>query len=366
MIPRSFGPIREFYKGRRVALTGHTGFKGSWLAVWLHKLGAKVLGIGLRPSSPISNYSASGLASFVEDRHVDIRDYAALSSTLTAFRPEVVFHLAAQAIVGSAQEDPLATFSTNVMGTAHVLEWARNDGGDARALVMITSDKCYENVEQMWGYREPDRLGGGEPYGASKACAELAIQAFAQSYFRERGPAVAAARAGNVVGGGDWSKFRLVPDCIRALRDGQPIRLRNPKATRPWQFVLDPLAGYLILAAKLAEDRQRFSGAWNFGPPVDNGNTVERGASEIVANWGSGTIASEPAKGFAESTLLQLDCTKARQLLGFAPVLAFEETMRFTTSWYRHQHDTGEGNMLAFTLSQIEEFERLLEAQTTS
>jgi len=251
--------LASFYRGRRVLLTGHTGLKGSWLALWLRKLGATVIGVALPPVSPLSIFSAAALGNddHIQNHFCDVRDLEKLKQIFAEARPEIVFHLAAQAIVGTAYRDPVATFMINVMGTANMLEAMRTQPGVAAA-VMITSDKCYENVEQIWGYREHDRLGGADPYSASKAGAEIAISTFTRSYFLEPGTTnIASARAGNVVGGGDWSEFRLIPDCIRSLRQGAPIVLRNPQSTRPWQFVLEPLAGYLLLGKRLAEEGRR-------------------------------------------------------------------------------------------------------------
>ena len=348
--------LTSFYRNRRVLVTGHTGLKGSWLTLWLNKMGAKTIGVALPPVSPLSNFSSAGLAG-AGDRFTDLRNRAALKEIFDATKPEIVFHLAAQAIVGTAYQDPITTFETNILGSANVLECVRNLPGVAAA-VMITSDKCYENVEQIWGYREPDRLGGGDPYSASKAGAEIVISSYTRSYFTKDGTTnVASTRAGNVVGGGDWSDFRLIPDCIRSLRGKTAITIRNPLATRPWQFVLEPLAGYLLLGKRLVEEGKAFQGAWNFGPPVDNTNTVERGARAVVDVWGEGSIECVPSGAFHESMLLQLDCTKARRQLGWRPVLDFAETMRLTTDWYKHQHDNRDTSMRAYSLAQLAAYE---------
>ncbi len=351
--------LRAYYKGKRVLVTGHTGLKGSWLALWLNRLGAEVYGIALPPVSPLSTYSANATEAFTHSEFIDVRDAAAIRQSLERSRPEVVFHLAAQAIVGVSYDDPVATFSTNVLGTAHVLDAIRRTDS-VRVAVMITSDKCYENVEQIWGYRETDRMGGDDPYSASKGAAELVIASWSRSFFNtESRVRVASARAGNVIGGGDWSPFRLVPDCIRSLRAEEPIKLRNPIATRPWQFVLEPLAGYLRLGARLASSPSHI-GPWNFGPPVDNGNTVEKGASEIIQYWGTGKLEIVGSQ-FHENTALQLDCTKSRHVLGWRTALDFKETMRWTAEWYQHQHATNDGPMRAFSEQQIETYERQLD-----
>lgn len=351
--------LHGFFNGKRTLITGHTGLKGSWLTLWLNRMGAKTLGVALPPESPLSNFSANRMEG-ENSVFQDIRQRSALQQVFDEFKPEVVFHLAAQAIVGIAYEDPVTTIETNVIGTANVLECIRRHKSIVSA-VIITSDKCYANVEQIWGYRETDRLGGDDPYSASKACAEIVVTTYLKSYLASEGsPAIASARAGNVIGGGDWSRFRLVPDCIRSLREGVPIRLRNPGATRPWQFVLDPLSGYLLLAMRLATEGRKLSGAWNFGPPVNNNNTVEKGARELVRCWGGGELQFEPSSLFHENVSLQLDCTKAREYLKWHTVLDFTQTMEFTAAWYKKQHQTQDGAMLDFSYRQIEEFEKLM------
>jgi CDP-glucose 4,6-dehydratase len=351
--------LTSFYRGRRVLVTGHTGFKGSWLVLWLRKMGASAVGVALPPASPLSMFASAELAS-PGDHFCDVRNLPALRQVFEDTKPEIVFHLAAQAIVGIAYRDPLATFEANIMGSAHILECARSVPGVAAA-VMITSDKCYENVEQIWGYRENDRLGGADPYSASKAGAEIVISSFTRSFFQEDGTAnVASARAGNVVGGGDWSEFRLIPDCVRGLRAKLPISLRSPKSTRPWQFVLEPLAGYLLLGRRLVEEGKAFQGAWNFGPPVDNTKTVDRGARAVVEAWGEGSIEHQPATPFHESTWLQLDSTKARRHLGWRSVLDFAGTMDLTTQWYKHQDAIRDASMLDYSLDQLAAFEERL------
>jgi CDP-glucose 4,6-dehydratase len=349
--------LKGFYEGKRVLLTGHTGLKGSWLALWLEQLGAKVMGVALAPTSPLSSFTSCAIDSRMESAIFDVRDAKKLHEAFTKFQPEIVFHLAAQPIVGISYDEPAATFETNVMGTVNVLSCVRAHPS-VRVAIMVTSDKCYQNVEQIWGYREIDRLGGDDPYSASKACAEIAIAAFTKSYFEREGSAhVASVRAGNVIGGGDWSALRLVPDSIRALRAGDPIVLRSPRATRPWQFVLDPLAGYMLLASRLFHDKT-FTGAWNFGPPVEGGNTVKQGADALVRIWGGGRVEiKEETRVFHETTLLQLDSTKAHQRLGWSAMMTFEETLAMTAAWYKAQHQSNDGDMLAFTRSQVASFE---------
>jgi CDP-glucose 4,6-dehydratase len=290
----------------------------------------------------------------------DVTSLVDLRAVFEDTKPDIVFHLAAQAIVGLAYQDPVGTFETNVMGSAHVLECVRSQPSVAAA-VMITSDKCYENVEQLSGYREVDRLGGVDPYSASKAGAEIVISSFTRSFLQEAGTAnVASARAGNVVGGGDWSEFRLIPDCIRSLRATAPISLRSSEATRPWQFVLEPLAGYLLLGMQLVEKGKRFQGAWNFGPPGDNTKTVEFGAQSVVDVWGDGSIERLASTPFHESTLLQLDSAKAKRYLGWRSVIDFPGTMELTTQWYKHQFATQDASMRDYSLDQLRAFEERL------
>ena len=324
------------FAGRRVMLTGHTGFKGSWLAFLLKEVGAEVLGYALPPEYPESHFELLGLDRCIRHVEGDIRDAAKLAETMRDFAPEFVFHLAAQALVKRSYSDPKTTFDTNVGGSVNLLEAVRACDS-VRSLVFITSDKCYENVEWVWGYRENDRLGGHDPYSASKAAAEIVFSAYARSFFSHRPElGVASARAGNVIGGGDWAADRIVPDCIRALRNGQPIRLRNPGATRPWQHVLEPLAGYLLLATRLIDTPSAFSDAWNFGPPSSDVRTVHDVAERIVTRFGAGSIEIEAADGKQhEARLLQLSCDKAQQLLGWRSRWAFEQTMVATAGWYK-------------------------------
>jgi CDP-glucose 4,6-dehydratase len=352
--------LQAFYRGRRVLVTGHTGFKGAWLVMWLRRLGAKTVGVALPPTSPLSIFGAAELASD-DDRLCDVRDLAALRRVFSETRPDIVFHLAAQALVGVAHREPIPTFETNLMGTANILECIRLEPG-VESAVLVSSDKCYENVEQVWGYREHDRLGGWEPYGASKAAAEILASAFTRTYFEaDAPPRIATARSGNVVGGGDWSEFRLIPDCVRSLRSDLPIRLRSPQSTRPWQFVLEPLAGYLMLAKRLVEEGRAFQGPWNFGPPIDGTATVLDVAEALKSAWGGGRIEQAAPESFRESTLLQLDCTKARHHLGWRSLLDFHDTIAFTAQWYAHQHATGDGSMREYSLGQIDAYEQRLD-----
>ena len=328
--------ILASYRGKRVMITGHTGFKGSWLAFLLKQIGAEVQGFALPPEYAGSHFEKLGLATMLNHVEGDIRDSAKLAAAMRDFAPEFVFHLAAQALVRRSYADPRITFETNVMGSVNLLDAVRASES-VRSLVYVTSDKAYENVEWLWGYRENDRLGGHDPYSASKAAAETVFSSYARSFFVHR-PSLgaASARAGNVIGGGDWAEDRIVPDCIRALRDGAPIRLRNPAATRPWQHVLEPLSGYLLLGARLREEPAEYAGAWNFGPAAGDVRTVSAVAERIISRFGEGKIEVVGGEGKQhEARLLQLNCDKAHQLLGWQPRWNFDETVDVTATWYK-------------------------------
>ncbi len=346
----------DAFKGKKVLVTGHTGFKGSWLSFLLTEIGAEVMGYALEPEAGApSHFAMLGL----EDRlsHVvgDIRDVNQLETALHSFRPEFVIHMAAQALVKRSYQDPAETFSTNLMGSVNLLEAIRKCDS-VRSLVFITSDKCYENVEWIWGYRENDRLGGHDPYSASKAAAEIAFSAYTRSFFASMPElGVASTRAGNVIGGGDWAADRIVPDCIRAIENDTPIVLRNPQATRPWQHVLEPISGYLLLAAKLHDEPLKYSGAWNFGPESSEVRTVHEVAEKIVTHLGKGSI--EVAKSLDqphEANLLQLNCDKAHQLLDWHPRWKVDKTLQATAEWYKAQLEGQE--IRAITRSQIQSY----------
>jgi len=343
------------YSGKRVLVTGHTGFKGSWLSLWLSELGANVTGFALDPDGERSLFDELGLADRIDHRIGDIRDLEKLSSAMREAQPEIVFHLAAQSLVRRSYADPLATITTNVTGGANLLEAIR--GCDSvKALVFITSDKCYDNKEWVWGYRENDELGGKDPYSASKAAAEIVFRAYRESYFSRRAAfGCATTRAGNVIGGGDWSADRLIPDCIRALESNEAIIIRNPRSTRPWQFVLEPLSGYLDLALSLLDRPEGFSGAWNFGPPGHGFLTVEDVASQVVSAWGAGSIRKEIDPNAAhEATLLHLSIDKALARLRWRPTYGGVEAVKATTAWYRRRHEGAEVRELS--LQQIKDF----------
>jgi len=346
--------IGEVYRGRSVLITGHTGFKGGWLASWLAELGAKVTGYALPPPTRPSLFDALGLHRRVRHVEGDVRDFASLRAIWHACRPEVVFHLAAQAIVSRSFAVPLETVSTNVLGTTHVMELARQSTWPI-SIVCVTSDKCYENVESVYGYRETDRLGGDDVYSGSKAAAEMIIHSYRRSFFTAlECPGVASARAGNVIGGGDWSPDRLVPDCVRALAAAKPIALRHPAAVRPWQHVLEALSGYLTLGAGLQRrDQESMSvrTAWNFGPAADNIANVDHVVAALVRCWGGGDVQVAPGPQLPETTLLRLSIDKAQALLPWRPRWRLAETVEHTVEWYRAYY-AGE-DMTEHTIAQI-------------
>jgi CDP-glucose 4,6-dehydratase len=346
--------FKDVYKNKRVLVTGHTGFKGSWLSLWLTRLGAEVHGIALEPKTPGDNFVVTGLEKKLNHNICNIKDRDALVKLFGEIRPEMVFHLAAQPLVKQSYDDPADTYMTNLMGTVHVLDAIRLTPS-VKTAVLITSDKCYKNVEWEWGYRESDELGGLDPYGASKACAELAIQSYRASFFDKPGSAVVAStRAGNVIGGGDWSDKRIVPDIIRALMAGQDIEIRSPQATRPWQFVLEPVSGYLWLGAKMALDGGLSSG-WNFGPEVSTIVTVGTLTEMMTRLWGSGAMKDVSDRNeFHEATLLSLDISKARYRLGWRPALTLDETVEFTVEWYKKF--AAKEDLPGFTVQQIEAY----------
>jgi CDP-glucose 4,6-dehydratase len=356
--------VKAAWKDRRVYLTGHTGFKGSWMSQWLGSLGAKMHGYALAPESDPNLFTVARVTDCVEHEVGDIRNLAALERSMAVFKPEVVFHMAAQPLVRRSYANPIETYATNVMGTAHVLDAIRRVPS-VRAVVVITTDKCYENREWLWGYREDDRLGGFDPYSNSKACAELVTAAYRNSYFplarfAEHKVALATARAGNVIGGGDWSEDRLIPDLVRGFLSGKPVEIRNPQAIRPWQHVLEPLAGYIALAEHLLQDGAGFAGAWNFGPAEEDAWPVGRIADAIGAAWGNGARwVHDTAESPHEAGCLKLDASKARTLLGWRPVLPIEEALRWTAEWYVAWQQ-GE-SMQAFTLRQIAEYQKRLQ-----
>lgn len=354
----------DVYRGRRVLVTGHTGFKGSWLTAWLLCLGAEVAGFSNAVPTTPSHFASLRLDEKVTDLRGDVRDRQALTEAVARFRPEIVFHLAAQALVRPSYDAPAATFEVNALGTLNVLEAIRS-ASSVQALVCITSDKAYRNDEWVWGYRETDPLGGADPYSASKGCAEIIAHSYFQSFFRN-GPRCATARAGNVIGGGDWAGDRIVPDCARAWAAGRPVVLRSPEATRPWQHVLEPLSGYLWLGSWLLRDAQGpfpVSGeSFNFGPAADVNNSVAEVADMLAAHWpGFVSVMDRAGQGSRkECTLLKLCCDKALAALRWRAVLTFPETLRLTAEWYKAYYAAASAahvpDMSAVTAGQIDEY----------
>ena len=334
-------PDRSFWKDRRVFLTGHTGFKGSWLSLWLDALGADVTGYALDPPTQPNLYEQANVAAVVRTSIcADIRDFPRFKSALAECRPDVVIHMAAQSVVRRGYKDPIETYSSNVMGTVHLLEALRQLGRPC-VVVNVTSDKCDENKEWDWGYRENDPLGGHDPYSNSKACAELVTSAFRDSYFREEdsggiGIAVASARAGNVIGGGDWTSDQLIPDLMRAYLAGKPCLIRSPSAIRPWQFVLEPLRGYLMLAERLSRDASRFSSSWNFGPDEADARPVSWIADELARSWGSAASWRKDAGPHPpEAHYLRLDVSRTKACLDWHPLLPLNHALDWIVEWYR-------------------------------
>lgn len=324
----------DVYRGRRVLVTGHTGFKGSWLSLWLKQLGAELVGISLAPETKPSHWKLLGLESTVRHYELDIRQATEVARVFRATQPEMVFHLAAQPLVRRSYRGPLDTWSTNVMGTANVLEACR-DTGSVRAILVVTTDKCYENQEWDWGYRETDRLGGHDPYSASKAGAELVAASYRSAFFHaEDAPLLASARAGNVIGGADWSEDRLIPDLVRSMAAQQSLEIRSPNATRPWQHVLEPLSGYLLLGQKLIEGDKNFANAWNFGPERSGNCTVADVLDLLQTHWPEMKWHQTGAPQPHEANLLYLDSTKAHSQLGWQPLWSLDTTLEKTADWY--------------------------------
>jgi len=346
---------RAFWRQRKVFLTGHTGFKGSWLSLWLQHLGAEVHGYALPPPTEPSMFNVCGIGRGMASTLGDIRDSNTLSRTLLDSGCEIVLHLAAQPLVLDSFVRPLETLETNVMGTAHLLEAVRHCP-NVRAVVVVSSDKCYENREQLWGYRETDPMGGYDPYSASKGCTELVVAAYRQSFLAARGTHVASARAGNVIGGGDWAPNRLVPDVLTAFASAQAVELRHPSATRPWQHVLEPLYGYLLLAQRLFEQGSAFAEGWNFGPDDSDAKTVSWIVDRLAKGWGSDAhwTQTTPSRHH-EAQMLKLDCSKARARLGWHPRWHAEAAVARSLAWY--QAWRAGADMHAYTLDEITAFD---------
>jgi CDP-glucose 4,6-dehydratase len=350
-----------FWKDKRVLLTGHTGFKGSWLTLWLQSMGSRIMGLALPPPTQPSLFEVAGAAHGIDSINGDIRDLHTVRAALNAFRPEIVLHLAAQSVVRASYENPVETYDTNVMGTVHVLEAIRQTGG-VKAVVVVTSDKCYDNKEWAWGYRETDALGGFDPYSNSKGCTELVAAAYRDSFFSplafgQHGVAIATARAGNVIGGGDWTQDQLIPDVMRAIAEKRPVLLRSPGAVRPWQFVLEPLDGYLRLAQSLYQNGPQRMIGWNFGPRDEDAQPVQWLVERICAQWGPDARWSSDRQHHPhEAGYLKLDSSMARTHLGWRSRLDIEEALEWTVEWYRAYQD--KGDMRALTLDHIQRYMR--------
>ncbi len=351
---------RGFWKKKKVFLTGHTGFKGGWLTTWLVEMGAQVAGYAQKPDTDPSFFGLCGLGGRMHSVIGDVREKEDIRRAMQDHQPEIVFHLAAQSLVRRSYREPVDTIATNVMGTVHVLEAVRRTPS-VRATVIVTSDKCYENRDQRQGYREDEPMGGHDPYSSSKGCAELVTAAYRRSFLEnaDRPVAVATVRAGNVIGGGDWAEDRLMPDAIRALQLGKVLVVRNPGAVRPWQHVLEPLAGYLMLAERLYREGGKWVGAWNFGPRDEDAVTVAALAERIIRLWGKGTWQAAPEHDAPyEAHYLKLDCSKAIQLLGWQPHLTIEEAVDMTVAWYRQAFSSGfDQGMYKMTGEQIKSYE---------
>lgn len=353
---------KSFWNNKNVLVTGHTGFKGSWLCLWLGTTGAKVTGYALDPPTKPCLFETANVGSGISSVRGDVRDYDRLRNTITEVKPEIIIHMAAQSVVRDSYENPLETYSTNVMGTVNLFEAIRNTKG-VRVVVNVTSDKCYEDSGKLWGYREHEPMGGHDPYSSSKGCAELVTSAFRDSFFppseyTRHGVGIASTRAGNVLGGGDWTRHQLVPDVMRAFMAGTLVSIRNPQAVRPWQFVLEPLSGYLRLAEKLWDDGARFSQGWNFGPAEDEIRRVEWIVKELSQRWGNGSSwRTDQDPHPYEAQFLKLDSSKARTELGWMPRTRLPITLDWVTEWYK-AYQAG-SDLRSLTLAQIDRYEHL-------
>lgn len=348
----------EFWRGKRVLLTGHTGFKGSWLSLWLQAMGADLHGLALVPPTAPSLYDEAGVGASMTSTIGDIRDYAAVLAAVEACKPEIIIHMAAQPLVRYSYQNPVETYATNVMGTVHVLEAARQVGS-VRAIVNVTTDKCYENREWVWGYREDEPMGGYDPYSNSKGCAELVTSAYRRSFFQQSGIALASARAGNVIGGGDWAADRLVPDILRAFEKNQPVVIRNPHSTRPWQHVLEPLSGYLTLAQRLYAEGAAFAEGWNFGPHDDDARPVQWIVEQMVGKWGgNASWQLDGGNHPHEANYLKLDISKAKAGLGWQPRWNLGTALENIIAW--HQAWLGQADVRAKCLEQISQYQNAI------
>ncbi len=350
------GVTPDFWTGKRVFLTGHTGFKGSWLSLWLQSMGAQLHGLALKPPTTPALFDEANVGAGMKSTIGDIRDYETVRSAMQASQPEIIIHMAAQPLVRYSYHAPVETYATNVMGTVHVLEAARQLG-TAKAIVNVTTDKCYENKEWVWGYREDEPMGGHDPYSNSKGCSELLTSAYRRSYFKDSEIALASARAGNVIGGGDWATDRLIPDVLRAFEKSQPVVIRNPHATRPWQHVLEPLAGYLMLAESLYTEGQAFAEGWNFGPHDEDARPVQWIVESMVQTWGNDASWQLDAGTHPhEANYLKLDVSKAKAKLGWQPRWNLATALAHITEW--HHHWLSNKPVQAKCLQQISDYQR--------
>ncbi len=348
------------FKNKKILITGHSGFKGSWLATWLNMLGASVTGISLKPKIKPSHFELLQLESKIESIMLDITDFKSLNSKINEIKPDYIFHLAAQSIVRTSYEEPINTFKTNVIGTINLLESLKTLTNKCN-VILITSDKCYENVEWIWGYKETDKLGGSDPYSASKAATEISIKSYIDSFFpSDSNIKISIGRAGNVIGGGDWSESRIIPDAIKAWSKDEMLVLKNPNSTRPWQHVLEPLSGYIILAQKLSQNKELHGEAFNFGPKSDQNFTVHKVIEEISKYWqGSEWSSIKNSKNkFYEAGLLKLNCDKAQHMLGWTSSLDFHETIKYTAEWYVSYYNNM--NVTEVTEKQIYDYSKLI------
>jgi CDP-glucose 4,6-dehydratase len=360
------GTFDGCYRGRTVLVTGHTGFKGSWLSAWLNRLGARVVGLARDVPTVPSHFEAAGIHRLVDDRRCDLLDLAGVRRIVEEVQPDFVFHLAAQALVMESYRNPVDTFGTNVMGSVHVLESLRTMTKPCTA-IMVTSDKCYDNVEWEWGYRETDRLGGKDPYSASKGAVELAVRAYVRSFLKGSANSVRVGigRAGNVIGGGDWAADRIVVDCVKAWAAERPVSLRRPDSTRPWQHVLEPLSGYLLLASRLASNESLHGEPFNFGPDTTADHSVLELVKEFSRHWaGVSWETGSEANPVAEAGLLKLNCDKALSRLRWRPTLSFRETAAMTADWYRDYYTKKTKDIFTVTQRQIDEYRALAVARS--
>jgi CDP-glucose 4,6-dehydratase len=344
---------QDFWQGKRVFLTGHTGFKGSWMALWLHSLGAVVKGYALPPPTTPSLFNEAKIGLIIDSQIDDIRDQDALHGSMTTFNPDILIHMAAQPLVRYSYDAPIETYEVNVIGTAKVLEVARNCT-NLKAIVNITTDKCYENDGRPQGYKEDDPMGGHDPYSSSKGCAELVASAYRRSFFQEQGVALASARAGNVIGGGDWADDRLIPDILRSFEKNKPVVIRNPKATRPWQHVLEPLSGYLILAQKLYKNHKDYSEGWNFGPNEKDVKPVDWILDKMILKWPNSSWELDQNFNPHEASFLKLDISKANSRLGWKPIWELDHTLEKIIDW--HQAWIDKKDMQVVCLSEIKDY----------